>query len=41
MDNNPGVCVVYETKIGIGLRCGTVCRAFERTKHMPRNMVNR
>jgi hypothetical protein len=24
-----------------GLRCGTVCQAFERTKHMLRNMVNR
>jgi hypothetical protein len=28
-------------KLEYGLRCGTVCQAFERTKHMPRNMVNR
>jgi hypothetical protein len=26
-------------KLEYGLMCGTVCQAFERTKHMPRNMV--
>jgi hypothetical protein len=28
-------------KLELRLRCGTVCQAFERAKHMPRNMVNR
>jgi hypothetical protein len=32
---------VYETELEKGLTCGYLCQAFERTKHMPRNMVNR
>jgi hypothetical protein len=42
MDNNPWGLVVYEMeKLEYGLTCGYMCQAFERTKHMPRNMVNR
>jgi hypothetical protein len=28
-------------EIGIRLTCGYLCQAFECTKHMPKNMVNR
>jgi hypothetical protein len=41
VDNDPGGCVVYETEIEMRIKVCTVCQAFERTKHMPRNMVNR
>jgi hypothetical protein len=36
-----GIGFLRDEKLEQGLRCGTVCQAFERTKHMPRNMVNR
>jgi hypothetical protein len=39
--HDPWGCVVYVTEIGIRIKVCTVCQAFERTKHMPRNMVNR
>jgi hypothetical protein len=36
-----GIGCLRDGKFEYGLWCGTVCQAFERTKHMPRNMVNR
>jgi hypothetical protein len=36
-----GMRCLRDGKLEKGLRCGTMCQAFECTKHMPRNMVNR
>jgi hypothetical protein len=39
MDKDSWGCLVYEMKLKKELICGTVCQAFERTKHMSGNMV--
>jgi hypothetical protein len=36
-----GMRCLRDEKWEQGLTCGYLCQAFERTKHMPRNMVNR
>jgi hypothetical protein len=41
VDNGPWGCVVYKTEIGIRIKVWYRVSAFERTKHKPRNMVNR